>query len=150
MDEGNEAFKSFDKAGIQNSRYSRMRDHSRVSSFVRNNNDKMTVATPSNIKSRTHSQVLSYGRSNRMNNTMSSFNMSNPNPQQGDVRYKGVNQVGYKKYYDNAEPGIDLVKFGKKVDYGQKMSSEELMREHLNQIREKLQNNRSSLNNKRQ
>ena len=53
MDESNDAFRSFDKAGIQNSRYSKMRDHSRISSFVRNNNDKMTVATPSNIKSRT-------------------------------------------------------------------------------------------------
>ena len=35
IDDNNEAFKSFDKAGIQNSRYSRMRDHSRISSFAR-------------------------------------------------------------------------------------------------------------------
>lgn len=47
MDESNEAFKSFDRAGIQNSRYSKMRDHSRVSSFVKNNNERMTVLTPS-------------------------------------------------------------------------------------------------------
>jgi hypothetical protein len=80
MDECNDAFRSFDKTGIQNSRYSRMRDHSRISSFVRNNNDKLTVMTPSHAKSRTHSQAMSFGRSKAMSNTMNSFNMSNPNP----------------------------------------------------------------------
>lgn len=39
--------------------------------------------------------------------------------------------MGYKKYYDGTEPGMDLIRFGKKVDYAQKMSSEELMQEHL-------------------
>lgn len=61
--------------------------------------------------------------------------------------------MGYKKYYDladKAEGAIDLARFGKKVDYSYKVSNNELMEEHLKQIRCKLDTQRGSHIVKRQ
>lgn len=47
------------------------------------------------------------------------------------------------------DPYHEVVKFGKKVDYGKMISSEELMEEHLRQIKEKLATAKSTQHFKR-
>lgn len=40
--------------------------------------------------------------------------------------------MGYKKYFEAADPFKQFIKFGKKVDYGKnQISNEQLMKEHL-------------------
>ena len=54
----------------------------------------------------------------------SMFNMANPNPQNGDAIFKGPRDVGYSKFYESQNPLAEMVKFGKKVDYYKKMTSD--------------------------
>ena len=56
--------------------------------------------------------------------------MANPNPQSFDTKHKGVRDLGYKKYETLADP-TDIVKFGKKVNYENKLTSDAVMEEHL-------------------
>ena len=53
------------------------------------------------------------------------FNISNPNPQNGDLIFKGARDVGYNKFYDGqSQIGGEMIKFGKKVDYYKKMTND--------------------------
>lgn len=63
--------------------------------------------------------------------------MANPNPQGFDAKYKGVREMGYSKYESVVDP-TDIVKFGKRVNYESKLTSDVVMEEHLNQMRERL------------
>lgn len=49
---------------------------------------------------------------------------SNPNPQLGREAYTGVRNVGYQKFFENRDPYAEAVRFGKKVDYSRKLTSE--------------------------
>ena len=87
-----------------------------------------SVFTPSCGKTRTHSQAPS---------TVNSFHMANPNPQGFDVKHKGVRDMGYSFYEKVVDP-TDVVKFGKRVNYESKLTSDVVMDEHLKQMRDKL------------
>ena len=63
--------------------------------------------------------------------------MANPNPQPFDSKFKGVRELGYHKYESVVDP-TDIVKFGKRVNYEQKLTSDVVMEEHLSQMRDKL------------
>lgn len=62
--------------------------------------------------------------------------MSNPNPQRNPVRYKGVRDLGYLAYEKMIDP-TDIIKFGKRVNYENKLTSLQVMEDHLNQMRNK-------------
>ena len=81
------------------------------------------------------------GKSKSMSRT---FHMSNPNDmaRPTDYPYKGVNKIGYKDWYK--QPHLQLERFGKRVDYSTRLTSKELMDDHLKQIREKMFNSRNS------
>ena len=49
-----------------------------------------------------------------------SFNMANPNPQGTNIKFKGVRDVGYKKYQEFSDPNKEVIRFGKKVSYEHK------------------------------
>ena len=72
------------------------------------------------------------------NRAGSIFNISNPNPQNGDLIFKGARDVGYNKFFDGQGPHGEMIKFGKKVDYYKKMTNDQLMQDHLKQIRDKM------------
>ena len=63
--------------------------------------------------------------------------MANPNPQGYDTKYKGVREMGYSKYENVVDP-TDIVKFGKRVNYENKLTSDAVMEEHLSQMRAKM------------
>lgn len=67
------------------------------------------------------------------------FHPSNPNPQNKTVRYRGVRDIGYYNYEKMMDP-LEILKFGKKVSYEQKMSQNELLEDHLRQVRNNLMN----------
>jgi hypothetical protein len=98
-----------------------------------------SVLTPSIAKTRALSNVTSQQRS---------FHMANPNPQAHGVKYKGVRDMGYHNFEKLVDP-TDIVKFGKKVNYENKLNSEMIMDEHLRQMREKMEQNKQSTENKR-
>ena len=58
------------------------------------------------------------------------FNMSNPNPQNGRFQFKGVREIGYANYEKNIDP-TDVIKFGKRVNYENKLTTDQVMEEHL-------------------
>ena len=102
------------------------------------NRDELTVMTPK-VESRAASFIgrRSFGSRAAFSST---FHLSNPNPQVGDNIFKGPRDMGYKKYYES-QTDRDMntvIKFGKKVDYQNKMTNDELMEDHLKQIRDKL------------
>ena len=57
--------------------------------------------------------------------------MSNPNPQDKDKPFKGIRDVGYKQ---NVDP-TDIMKFGKRVFQGEKITKEDVLKHHLKQMR---------------
>ena len=63
--------------------------------------------------------------------------MANPNPQGFDSKYKGVREMGYSKYESVVDP-TDILKFGKRVNYESKLTSDVVMEEHLSQMRQRL------------
>jgi len=63
--------------------------------------------------------------------------MANPNPQPFDAKFKGVRELGYSRYESVVDP-TDIVKFGKRVNYEQKLTSDAVMEEHLSQMRDKM------------
>jgi hypothetical protein len=44
--------------------------------------------------------------------------MANPNPQNGDWIFKGPREVGYQRFNEGKDPITGIIRFGKKVDYG--------------------------------
>lgn len=89
----------------------------------------MSVLTPSIAKTRAFSNVTSEQKS---------FHMANPNPQQHNARFKGVRDVGYADYQKLIDP-TDVIKFGKKVNYETKTTNDQVMDEHLRQMRDKME-----------
>ena len=65
--------------------------------------------------------------------------MANPNPQpdKNEYKYKGIRDLGYTRYAKDVDP-TDIVKFGKKVYHGNKMTHEEMMQHHLKQMRQRM------------
>ena len=60
------------------------------------------------------------------------------------MRFRGVRDVGYKDFLRKQNP-LDLVsKFGKKVNYETNYSNEQLMQDHIKQIRQKIDNKQLS------
>jgi len=98
-----------------------------------------SVLTPSIAKTRAFSHVTSEQKS---------FHMANPNPQQHQVKYKGVRDIGYREHEKLVDP-TDIVKFGKKVNYESKFNSEMVMEEHLRQMREKMEQGKANHDIKR-
>ena len=88
-------------------------------------NEELTVRTPFTIKT-------------RRGEFSQTYHMANPNPQNGDWIFKGARDLGYGKYFEGKNPLTEVVRFGKKVDYYSKMSNDELMQNHLKQIRDKM------------
>lgn len=93
---------------------------------------ELSVITPSiatfaskSGKSRAKSYLNSRTSSN-------SFHMANPNPQpdRNQYKYKGIRDVGYNQYSNEMDP-TDVIKFGKKVYHGSKMTNEQVMEHHL-------------------
>lgn len=74
--------------------------------------------------------------------------MANPNPQQHQVKYKGVRDIGYREHEKLVDP-TDIVKFGKKVNYESKLNNELVMEEHLRQMREKMEQGKANHDIKR-
>tara|TARA_B100000780_G_C21040219_1_gene417397 strand:+ start:870 stop:1079 length:210 start_codon:yes stop_codon:yes gene_type:complete len=64
--------------------------------------------------------------------------MANPNPQGYGTKFKGVREVGYANYQKEIDP-TDVIKFGKKVNYETKTTNDQIMEEHLRQMREKME-----------
>ena len=64
--------------------------------------------------------------------------MANPNPQAHGTKFKGVREVGYANYQKEIDP-TDVIKFGKKVNYETKTTNDQIMEEHLRQMREKME-----------
>ena len=56
--------------------------------------------------------------------------MANPNPQPFEGKFRGVREMGYKKYETMVDP-TDVVKFGKRVNYESKLTNDAVMEEHL-------------------
>ena len=79
---------------------------------------------------------------------LKSFHMANPNPQGFGPKHKGVRDVGYKNYEKLIDP-TDVIKFGKKVNYENKATNDQIMEEHLRQMREKMEVNKLSHDLKR-
>lgn len=61
--------------------------------------------------------------------------MANPNPQQQDQRFKGVRERGYPTSMELADPQ-DFIRFGKKVNYENKLTHDQVLEAHLQQIRQ--------------
>lgn len=81
----------------------------------------LSVVTPSIAKTRAMSQATS---------NQKSFHMANPNPQPFQTKFKGVRDMGYKKYESLVDP-TDIIKFGKRVNYESKLTNDIVMEEHL-------------------
>ena len=127
-------WKSFKEEDIMNRTYTNGDAWSRVTSqnsraMVGSVHRKdLSVMTPSVNKSvRTQSLKQSDRRS---------FHMANPNPQPFGQKFKGVRDLGYQNM--QIDPA-DIVKFGKRVDFQRKLTSDEVMQEHLRQIRQKME-----------
>ena len=86
------------------------------------NRSQLSVATPSQLKSRTNSHALTVDSRN--------FHFSNPNPQPFENHNKGTRDLGYKAYESLVDP-TDVIKFGKRVNYENKITHEELMDDHI-------------------
>jgi len=59
-----------------------------------------------------------------------------------------VRDLGYRNFEKLIDP-TDVVKFGKKVDYENKPTSDMIMQEHLRQMREKMEMSKLSMDIKR-
>ena len=58
------------------------------------------------------------------------------------MKYKGIRDVGYSVAMDPNHMLGDLVKFGKRVQIGEKPTNEQIMEAHLNQMRHNVENTR--------
>ena len=93
----------------------------------------LSVVTPSVIKSRMPSLTSS--------NRDGKFHLSNPNPQpwtNETPQYRGPRDLGYKNWEKQFDP-TDVIKFGKRVNYETKTTSQDVMEQHLRQMQDKMQ-----------
>ena len=68
--------------------------------------------------------------------------MANPNPQKRDQKYKGIRDAGYSVAMDPNHMLSDPVKFGKKVNLDNKLTSDQILESHLSQMRNNVENSR--------
>ena len=89
----------------------------------------LSVLTPSVTKTDIRSRHRSYVGSHISTN---SYHMANPNPQseRHSFRFKGVKDLGYTRYAREVDP-TDIVKFGKRMYHGEKMSNVDMMEHHI-------------------
>ena len=73
--------------------------------------------------------------------------MANPNPQPIDQKYKGVREAGYGAIDLNSQ--WNCVRFGKKVNYANKLTKDDVLEAHLQQMRRNEENNRAQKELKR-
>ena len=74
-----------------------------------------------------------------VDNVSGHFHMANPNPQGHDKgKFYGVRDTGYKSFYENKDPLAEVIRFGKKVNYDKAETSNELLKFHLGQMRDKM------------
>ena len=66
------------------------------------------------------------------------FHTSNPNPQGNQSRYAGPRDQESSKGMSSPDVGADLVRFGKKIAFGGRMTNEELLQDHLREMRQHL------------
>lgn len=78
-----------------------------------------------------------------MSSASRSHHMANPNPQAYGNKFRGIRDSGYSRLKD-IDP-TDIIKFGKKVNYEKKLTHDEVMQEHLKQIRHKMEVSRQSM-----
>lgn len=78
---------------------------------------ELSVMTPSIAKTRAQSLAASEQKS---------FHMANPNPQPFEGKFKGVREMGYKKFETMVDP-TDVIKFGKRVNYESKLTNDVVM-----------------------
>ena len=55
------------------------------------------------------------------------FHISNPNPQANQSRYAGPRDHDSAKGLSSPDAGTDLIRFGKKIAFGGRMTNEELL-----------------------
>lgn len=100
----------------------------------------LSVYTPSVQKTRAHSYATS---------DFKSFHMANPNPQDHAPKFKGVREAGYTFYKNDIDP-TDVIRFGKRVNYNKRDTVEDVMEEHLRQMRNKMEQQKVTKDMKRQ
>ena len=66
------------------------------------------------------------------------FHISNPNPQGPQSRYAGPRDQDSAKGVSSPDVGVELVRFGKKIAFGGRMTNEELLQDHLREMRQHL------------
>ena len=68
------------------------------------------------------------------------FHSSNPNPQPNHPNYFGPRDRGTPSETNRSasEDPSDILKFGKKINYGKKLTNEDVLEAHLQQMREKM------------
>lgn len=102
---------------------------------------ELSVITPSAITRRTQASQRSktLAKSQIQTRSSNSYHMANPNPQpdRKEYRYKGIRDLGYSYHEKDSDP-TEVVKFGKRVYHGRKLTREEYMEHHLKQMRQKM------------
>lgn len=64
------------------------------------------------------------------------FHQSNPNPQGTQTRFFGPRDTdGSKGFFGSPDKSVDLIRFGKKINFGNKMTNEEVLADHLREMR---------------
>lgn len=67
------------------------------------------------------------------------FHLSNPNPQGSQARFYGPRDPESSKGFGSPDKtAADLVRFGKKINFGNKMTNEEVLADHLREMRQHL------------
>lgn len=62
--------------------------------------------------------------------------MANPNPQSGQPRFLGVREAAFSaNRHKYVSVDQDPIKFGKRVNFGNRFTTSQLLEDHLNQIK---------------
>lgn len=96
-----------------------------ISSTVQNSQN-ISVCTPSFAKLSRASHSIN----------VDSHHMANPNPQSGPPKFLGVRDAAFsanRHKYVSSEP--DQIRFGRRVNFGCRMTTSQLLQDHLNQIK---------------
>lgn len=79
----------------------------------------------------------SVAKFNRVSSSIdvTSYHMANPNPQRAPPKFAGVREASFSAY-KTKPANNDLVRFGKRVDFGNKMTSNQLLEAHLRAVQQ--------------
>ena len=96
----------------------------------------------SSIMSERPSQAISVitpsvARDSRASSTdYRNFHTSNPNPQGSQTRFYGARDMNSTKGLSSPDKqSVDLIRFGKRINFGAKQTNEELLQDHLKEMR---------------